>query len=413
MTGVPLGLAAFNRTYGDEPEIQLVNRFLEVGPTNQVEKTVLLSKPGNTFEVSAGGGPIRQTAHQEGVFDDDLFFVSDDALFRWDGTTATQILGTVNLNGNPSITFSSGAGFEFLFIADGTLLQFYDGTSFAKQTLTISVGNIIATDTVTVDAAVYEYTAGSVDAGDPMGTVGDPYLVALGASDTDALANLVKALNLSGVAGTDYSTATQINVNVEGLSSDATTLVARARVRGAAGNSIPVDETGANMAWGDVTLLGGGTDSLSGVITPDDVGIVSLATIASFVVAVHAQSRRFSWLQPGAIIIDALDFAEAERKPDEIIEAVTVGDQLYILCSVSTEVWYVNPSTDPTGSNFLRQQGLAFSQGALSGTIVPIKTNVFVVANDGIVYTLAGGPKRISTNGIEERIRLSREAEGI
>ena len=38
--------------------------------------------------------------------------------------------------------------------------------------------------------------------------------------------------------------------------------------------------------------------------------------------------------------------------------------------------------------------------------MVPIRTQVIVVAEDGIVYQIAGGPKPISNNGISERIRL-------
>ncbi len=144
----------------------------------------------------------------------------------------------------------------------------------------------------------------------------------------------------------------------------------------------------------------------------DDIGIVSLTTLASFVIAVQAQSQRFYWLQPGAVIVDALDFAEAESEPDQIIEVERVGDQFYAVGQSSTEVWYANASADPLASNFLRQQGLAFSQGALEGTVVPIRTQLIVVGEDGVVYQIAGGPKRISNNGIEERIRLMREAGG-
>ncbi len=410
MATVPLGQGAFNRTYAQEPEIELLNRFLEGAETNQVEQSILLARPGNTFLVGAGDGPIRKIAHQDGVFNGDLFFVSDETLFRYDGTTVTTILGTVATGGNPSITFVAGAGYEHLFIADGTLLQYYEGTTSATGTLTVS-GSIIATDVVLIDAAHYEWTAGSVDFGAPDGSLANPYLVALGASDTDALANLVKALNVTGVAGTDYSTATQINVNVEGTSSDATTLVATARVAGTGGNSIVTTViSGAGIAWGSGTLLGGGVDSLLGVVTPDDVAMVSLTTLASFVLCVVSNSQRFYWIQPGATTIDALDFAEAESEPDETISVQRIGDSAYMIGQTSTEVWYKNTSTDLTASDFVPQQGLAFSQGAIEGSVVPIRTQAILVAEDGIVYQIVGGPKRISTNGIEERIRLARAA---
>ncbi len=411
MTTVPLGQGAFNRTYAQEPEIELLNRFLEGAETNQIEQSILLARPGNTFLVGAGNGPIRKIAHQPGVFNGDLFFVSDDTLFRYDGTTVTTILGTVATPGNPSITFVAGPGYEHLFIADGTLLQYYAGTTSATGTLTVSGGNILATDVVLIDLAHYEWTAGSVDAGAPDGSLANPYLVALGASDTDALLNLLNALNLTGVAGTDYSTATQINVNVEGTSSDATTLVVTARVAGTGGNSLVTTViSGANIAWGGATLSGGGVDSLLGVVTPDDVGMVALTTLASFVLTVVSNSQRFYWIQPGAVVIDALDFAEAESEPDEIIDAVRIGDSVYMTGQSSTEVWYKNTAIDVTASDFVPQSGLAFSQGAIEGSVVPIRTQAYLVAEDGIVYQIVGGPRRVSTNGIEERIRLARAA---
>jgi hypothetical protein len=412
MTTVQLGVDAFNREYSQAPEVVLLNRFFEKDPSNQVEGFSLLARPGNSFETSAGAGPIRLNATQAGSFDGDLFFVSGEALYRYNGVDAPQYInGLITGNGQPSHTFVSGAGYEHFFIADGATLQYYDGLSYASGTLTLSGGSIIATETVMVDAAYYEWTAGDVDLGAPVGTVGDPYLVALGASDEDALENLLKALNLTGIAGTDYSTNTQLNVNVEGFSSDDTTLVARARERGVDGNAIPTTETGANLAWADVTLVGGGAHTLNGVVTPDDVGIVSLATLGSFVLAVQSLSQRFYWLQPGAVVIDALDFAEAESEPDQIIQVTRVGDVVYMVGQSSTEVWYATGTTDPNASPFQRQQGLAFSQGGRPGTVVRVRTQLILVAEDGIVYQIVGGPQRISTNGIEERIRIAHTAE--
>ena len=408
MTNVPLGRGAYNRTYAQEPEIELLNRFLEENPTNQVEQIALLARPGNTFFQSMGVGPLRAIRHQPGVHNGDLFVVSNDTLFRYDGTNPPiAISGVVAGTGQPAISFVAGPGFDHLFIADGLTLQFYDGEAAATGTLTVAGGSIVATDVVEIGTVHYEGTAGSVDAGTPSGTLADPWLVALGASDTDALANLIKALNAAGIVGTDYSTGLSQHVNVEGLQSNAATADIRARDRGTAGNTITTTETGANISWAAATLEGGGAQALNGVVTPDDVGMISLATLGSFTITVVTNSQRFYWIQPGAVIIDALDFAEAESEPDKLIEVVRIGDSLYFFGQGSTEVWYLTGAQD---APFLRQQGLAFSQGALEGSAVAIRTQVIVVAEDGIVYQIAGGPKRISNNGIEERIRKARKA---
>lgn len=413
MTKVPLGQGAYDRQYADEPEIQLLNRFFETNPTNLVSRGTLLSRPGSTFFIGAGVGPIRHMTHQPGAFGGDLFFVSGETLYRYDGISAPYaITGIISLLGNPDTTFTAGPGYEHLFIADGLTLRYYDGLSAASGTLTVAAGNIVATDVVLIDTAYYEFTAASVDAGTPLGTLAFPFLIALGTDDEEALLNLKNALDLEeGLAGSDYSTATVINANVTGASSDITKLVVKARVRGVAGNLLVTTETGANISWSGGTLAGGGVHTLNGIDTPDDKGVVSLATLASFAMVVLSNSQRFYWIQPGALIIEPLDFAEAELEPDQINEAWRVGDSVYFMGQTSTEVWYATGNAD---APFLRQQGLAFNQGALSGTVARSQTQLTVVAEDLIVYEIAGGPRRISNSGIEEKIRVSRriEAEG-
>ncbi len=409
MTTVPLGVKAYNRTYAQEPEIELLNRFFERDPTNQVEGAALLARPGNTFFSGAGVGPIRLIAHQPGVHNDDLFFVSGTTLYRYDGVVAPiAITGVVALGGTPSITFVSGPGYQHLFIADGVTLQYYDGEAAATGTLTSS-GAIADTDVVEIGTVYYEWTSGSVDAGSPAGTMADPWLVDLGASNTEAFANLLAALNASGTPGTTYSTGLSQHPTVEAISSSATTLAVRARTRGVGGNSITTTETGANISWGAGTLEGGGAESLNGVVTPDDVAVISLATLASYVVVVVVGSQRFYWIPPGELTIDPLKFAEAESEPDRLLQVLRVGDNLYFIGQSSTEVWYASgDATDP----FFPQRGLAFSQGVLEGTAVAIRTQIALIAEDGIGYRIVGGPKPITTNGIEERIRIARKAGG-
>lgn len=409
MTSVPLGIGAYNRTYGEEPEVQLLNRFFEQTPTNQVEGSVLLARPGNTFFLGAGSGPMRKLDFQPGVFNGDLFFVSGEQLFRYDGVDPPfAISGIIQGTGTPSTTLVSGPGYEHLFIADGLLLQFYGGEAAASGTLTVAGGNIAAFDTFEVDGAYYEWTSGSVDAGTPAGTMADPWLVALGSSDTEALANALDALNASGTPGTTYSTALGEHTTVQGVLSTATALNVKAKTRGVGGNSITTTETGANISWAAGTLEGGGAQALNGVVTPDDVAMVSLSNLASFVIAVVANSQRYYWIQPGAVTIDALDFAEAESEPDQLIEVIRIGDVLYFIGETSTEVWYASGAQD---APFLRQQGLAFSQGVLEGTAVAIRTQIALIAEDGKAYKIAGGPQRFSNHGIEERIRFAIEAQ--
>lgn len=407
MTTVPLGLGAYNRTFGNMPEIELVNRFFEKNPTNQVEGTALLARPGDTLFRAIGFGPIRQIAFQDGVFNKDLFVVSGDALFRYDGVTLTAIGGVVQGSGNPAITFVAGPDYERLFISDGVTLQFYDGLSSAKASLTMGATGPLAAEQLVVDGVFYEFTAGSVDAGAPDGTMVNPFLLSLTGDQFAVFARLDLAINAKGVAGTDYSTALTVkHTTVSSILSTPSVIDLEAVTPGVAGNSIAVSETFADSSLSSPTLLGGGSHTLSGVVTPDDVPIVALATINSFIIAVKANSQRFFWIKPAAITIDALDFAEAEAEPDQILDVMRIGDSLYFLGQSFTEVWYATgDALDP----FRRQQGLAFNQGILPGTAVAIRTQIALIANDGIAYQITGGPERFSNYGVEERIRKSRE----
>lgn len=127
----------------------------------------------------------------------------------------------------------------------------------ATGTLTLTPGEI-ADDVVRIGAVYYQFAADPTT-GTPTGLVDAPYLVAVGASDTIALANLRKAINATGVAGTDYcEEITAAHATVEATASDGTTLSARALSTGTAGNSISTTVTGNDgLAWGAVTLTGG------------------------------------------------------------------------------------------------------------------------------------------------------------
>ncbi len=280
MTTVPLGHGAYSRTYAQEPQIELLNRFFEHNPTNQVEQTALLARPGNTLFLNIGIGPIRLITHQPGAFNNDLFIVSGVEVFRYDGVITPTLIGTVDAVGRVEATFVTGAGFEHIFISDTVSLQFYDGV-------------------------------------------------------------------------------------------------------------LP---------------------TLNTIVTPDNVGISSLANLVGFAITVVTKSQRFFWIRPGAVTIDALDFATAESEPDEIIQVLAVGDLLWFLGQTSVEPWYATGDLDITASQFAPQKGLAFNQGILRGSAAVVRTQIFVVGEDGKVYKLIGGPRRVSNNGIDEKIRFATEA---
>lgn len=412
MVTLPLGTTDWKRTNAQEPAIPVRNRYFEKNPTNLIEGSALLCRPGLKRWQTVGNGPIRGLYSQPGSFEDALFAVSEASLYRIDQDDSQTAIGSgiwgTSLKANVSMAATARIGStpEMLYIADGAVLWLYMANAYAYGTLT-ATGAIANGDKIKIDTVYYQWTSGSVDTGTPDGSTGNPWLVALGSTNADALNNMAFALTLEGTAGSTYSTATTVHPTVNYRSYTSTALVVQAISAGSGGNSIATTvETGVSIAWAGATLANGGSDSLTQVEVPDALGIIAVTVIDSYVIAVVAQTTdykgRFFWIEPGENFIRPLNFATAEQRPDPLHGCRTVGDQLWLLGSNSTEIWY------PTGiadTPFARTQGQMFDRGTWEGTDVQVKENLFIVDSTGAVYNLAGGLNRISSPGIEQRIR--------
>jgi len=186
----------------------------------------------------------------------------NDVDSMWDNADVTEVAAPDDL-----------AGFTLraqLFAPDSGGTPLVDESAFPVVDVSILVGDAewekavgtltgdtVATQVVLIGTTYYQFVDDSTpNAGN--GTVGTPYLVDNLASDTDAFANLVKAINATGVAGTTYSTGLVAHATVEALTSDATTLTVRARTGGAAGGLIATTTGGdTDITWGATTLEGG------------------------------------------------------------------------------------------------------------------------------------------------------------
>jgi hypothetical protein len=304
---------------------------------------------------------------------------------------------------------------EYLFIADGGVLWVYleDGSALGQLEASGAIAN---SDVISIGGTYYQWTNASVNAGTPLGTLAFPWLVKLGANNAEAMAAMFKAINGTGIPGTDYSTALIIHSTVSAYSVSTNDLFVAAKTPGAAGNAIAVTETGANLSWaGGATLTSGGTPQLRQVAVPDDLGAVSVAVINSYVIVVPVQGRgtngQFLWINPGEIIIDPLNFATAERSPDPANQVVVFSDRFWILGSTTTEPWVLTGNIDAPVQRF---GGVLYDRGAWEGTAIRVKDSMIVVDEDGAVFQIAGGLKRVSRPDIEERIRraIQREARG-
>lgn len=146
-----------------------------------------------------------------------------------------------------------------------------------------------------------------------------------------------------------------------------------------------------------------GSSALASIPTPDDIPFISLDVFNGYVLCVQNNSDKFYWLQPGALTFDDLDFATAEKLPDQVLQVRTVGDEFWLLGEETIEVWRATGDGD---APFQRIDARRYDFGIFGGTAVRMNdTSVNVVSDDGTVYNIAGVPTPISTTSVAERTR--------
>ena len=150
-------------------------------------------------------------------------------------------------------------------------------------------------------------------------------------------------------------------------------------------------------------------NTLTSISTPDSVGIVYVATINSYTICVVNNSRRFYWLEPGSVAFNSLHFAEVERTGGKLLNVTVLGDNIFFFKEDTTEIWFPTGNLD---APFQRIQGRLWDRGIWEGTALRVQDEMLLVGDDGIVYSVLGGPQRISTHGIEERIKAAMKVSG-
>ena len=146
--------------------------------------------------------------------------------------------------------------------------------------------------------------------------------------------------------------------------------------------------------------------NLVAVTFPDSANVRAVTFISGHFVAVRDATQKFYWsAQLDGRTWDALDFASAESEPDNLIDAVSMRGNLYLMGQATIEPWFYTGDLDLPFS--LIQQRL-FPKGVLAtGCAVEMDNALLWIANDCMVYRTGDVPERISDHGIEERIDAS------
>jgi hypothetical protein len=144
-------------------------------------------------------------------------------------------------------------------------------------------------------------------------------------------------------------------------------------------------------------------DADSAGITLTDLDPIIDADVLNGYFILATSNGKFYWLVPGETSVNALNFATAEALPDGCIAVRRLRDDLFFFGQNSIEVWQATGDSDLT---FQRAAGRLIDRGCSSRESVAIFDNSLTWAgDDGIIYKMSDVPQRISTFGIEERIK--------
>jgi hypothetical protein len=146
-------------------------------------------------------------------------------------------------------------------------------------------------------------------------------------------------------------------------------------------------------------IYNGSTLTLKAI--PDGNVAIDVDQLNSYQI-VACQNGRFYWLEPGQVVFDPLNFANAESAPDGLIAVRRLVDELWFFGVSSIEVWQASGDVN---APFQRAGGRQFERGCLFRDTVRRFDNAIVwVGEDNIVYRTSNGPLDIGTPWLSERI---------
>lgn len=175
---------------------------------------------------------------------------------------------------------------------------------YATSTLT-STGTAVADgDTVTIGTRVY--TARTTLT---YGGLANEVLIGSVVDGSAFLANLKKAINLTGTAGTDYGLGTTVNTDVVATTLTATTLKVWARTIGTTPNTLATTEGSTQLSWADTTLGGGTGTSDAGVTTAGATATIGTTTYMFVTrlaesIGLDSVANQVLWVTSEAVALD-------------------------------------------------------------------------------------------------------------
>lgn len=236
----------------------------------------------------------------------------------------------------------------------------------ATGTLTSDNTNVTDQDTCTIGAKTYTFTSAAP------ATEGE---VQIGADADATLLNLIRAINHTGTADTDYKCAA-VHPTVTAAAAVAShTVVVTAITGGVAGNSLASTEASTHLSWGAATLAGG-VDPTAVVVLP--ISVPAGTTVTASLNVRASAGVVYSAAATASAAADTLTVAAGH--------GFVTGQAVYVVGSgqpggvTATTLYYVNVSADTLTLKLFTTQALA----VLNGTPVDITTAGTSVVVSGV-----------------------------
>ncbi|MDB5584313.1 MAG: phage stabilization protein [Bradyrhizobium sp.] len=150
--------------------------------------------------------------------------------------------------------------------------------------------------------------------------------------------------------------------------------------------------------------------NLIAVTFPDSATVRAVCFIGSTFVAVRGDGAfpgRFYWSDVlDGRTWDALNYATAEREPDDLLDIAALNDKIILYGQSTIEVW---ADTGDASLRFSRIEGIGSqSKGIIAtGCQCSADNTQFHVGSDAVVYRMAGVFTRISDHWLETKIAAS------
>jgi len=275
---------------------------------------------------------------------------------------------------------------------------------YATSTLT-STGTAVANgDTVTIGTRVY--TARTTLT---YGGLANEVLIGSVVDGSAFLANLKKAINLTGTAGTDYGLGTTVNTDVVATTLTATTLKVWARTIGTTPNTLATTEGSTQLSWADTTLGGGTGTSDPGVTTAGATATIGTTTYMFVIrlaesIGLDSVANQVLWVTSEAVFLDNLKLAvnASGLAGTEYSTGTYEHPQVYATTNTNTTQLVVSKTTGTAGNSIATTETLAnYAWGAAtlaSGT----GSTGRIMHNTMTLSAVATTGERILSFGCEE-----------